>query len=109
MILDAFAPSKVKKGRRKAGKSGKKKGKVIESNVEEKNAREERKIKMAEAKAKQDEEMKMLKEREEEQTRLLEEVKEKQRLLNEILFPQTILSNIRRNRLRISSSCKLKT
>jgi hypothetical protein len=78
-IADAFAPSKVKKGRRKAGKSGKKKGRVSESNVEEKDFRDERKRKMAEAKAKQDEELKLLKEREEEQMKLQEEAKEKQR------------------------------
>ena len=45
----------------------------------------ERKRKMAEEKAKQDKEMKLLKEREDEQRRLLEEAKEKQRYVPVIL------------------------
>ena len=80
-ILDGFSPSKLKRGGKKAGRSGKKKGRIIDSNAREtqKAAGEERKIKMAKEKAKQDEEMKLLQEREDEQWRLLEEAQEKQK------------------------------
>ncbi|XP_028398106.1 calponin homology domain-containing protein DDB_G0272472-like [Dendronephthya gigantea] len=78
---DAFSPSKVKKSSKKAGK---KKGKAAEGNAEEtRDAGEERKTKIAEDKARQDEQMKLLKEREEEQHRLMEEAKEKQRAIDE--------------------------